>query len=136
MRTLTIEVALPDPRLHPNGGDRWNHRMIARLKKETRHESATMARVAIARSGLELPTTLPWPSARLSLIYEFASVRNFQNRDDDGLIAWAKHSRDGLADACIVANDRHFTIDVPRMRVSRDGGNRLIMLVTPTEEIQ
>jgi len=108
--------------------------MIARLKKETRYEAEIMALNEVRRHGKD--SGLPWPSARLSLIYEFDSVRKFQNRDDDGLIGWAKHSRDGLADAGIVENDRHFTVDVPRMRVSRDGGNRLIMLVTPIEEVQ
>lgn len=86
--SLTIELAMPPRALHPNG--RAHHMAKARAAKAAR--MSAHIRTLDALGGKPLPFTPTTINAR----WYFRSKRI---RDDDGLTAWLKSARDGIASA-------------------------------------
>lgn len=103
----SIQLTIPHPpaSLSPNGRpSRWQK---ARDAKQLRSDAAHLTRQAIWEAGID---DHPWSGARLDIHWRFAGVQP----DDDGVIGRIKAARDGIADACLVANDR----DIVTGRVS------------------
>jgi Holliday junction resolvase RusA-like endonuclease len=98
-----IVLALPHPpaSLSPNGRpNRWQK---ARDTKQTRADAMHVTRNAIWQDGID---NHPWPSCRMDICWLFAGVQP----DSDNIVARLKAVRDGIADALLVADDKHIQI--------------------------
>lgn len=69
------------------------------------------------------PYTCPFERATIRATFYLA-----RKRDDDGLIAWLKPFRDGLADAGIVRNDSAFTM-LPIEQITGKTMNKRVILI-------
>ena len=98
---MLIDLPLPHKLLHPNGSTR-SHMARARHIKKARGD----AKLAGIAARYDANQKQPWKRATLAATFY---VKHHQSMDEDGLIAWLKPYRDGLADAGIVENDRGFT---------------------------
>jgi hypothetical protein len=91
--SVVVVLGLPPREIHPNG--RCAGREKSALIRECR---------AAAKMGAKLAGWAPgWRRATLESTFY---VAHHQEPDDDGLVAWLKPHRDGLADAGLVMNDR------------------------------
>jgi Holliday junction resolvase RusA-like endonuclease len=98
-----VRITLPHPpaSLSPNGRpDRWTK---ARDGKRVRRDAALVTRSAIWEQDI---TSHPWPAARMDIHWRFAGTQP----DSDNVVARCKSLRDGIADACLVANDQSISI--------------------------
>lgn len=117
---IEIEMSLPNRKLHPNGRTR-NHAEMARLVRERR---SLVGKYGLAHEGP------PIERGYITLKYlTFSRVRP----DNDGLIAWAKSTIDGLADANIISNDRNFTVSAEWQRAPSALHSKLTVVVTSDE---
>lgn len=105
---LAIPLPLPPKQLHPNysapatvGGKVAKSKRI----KQARGDAYLAAKKAIVE---QRPRGLPWKSAELEAAFTIG-----RRMDDDGLVAWLKAYRDGLADARIVEDDFCFHVRRP-----------------------
>lgn len=94
--SITITLPMPPAVLSPNARPFWAVRASA--AKAMREAAAHVTRQAIWQDGI---TDHPWPAARIDVWWLFAGVQP----DADNCIARLKSAIDGIADACIVAND-------------------------------
>lgn len=114
--TLSIVLPLPHQRLAPNSGRRYPAGWIARLVRERRADCRLATQAAILRQfdGVEV-AGFPWPQAEIAMHFVLP-----RKRDEDNLVAWAKSTIDGIADAGVVANDRHFRMGVVSQQSGKD----------------
>lgn len=117
METITLTLPLPPEVLHPNGRTK-KHGYRAAMVRKTREESCWVARHRVL-------STCPWDKASVQLVYYMP-----RRRDEDGLIAWAKSSQDGIADAGIIANDSGFTVLPPQQVTGKKAGRKLVVIIT------
>jgi Holliday junction resolvase RusA-like endonuclease len=118
--TIRLELPLPS-HLRPNDGAKWNMHKRARLIKQTRSETALVARLA-------KPADCPWPLAVVEPTFHMP-----RRMDEDNLIAWLKPVLDGLADAGIVANDSQLIVSRPVQMTGREAGRGLWLTITREE---
>jgi len=99
--TIIIDLPYPAKELHPNGGTRHHRGKMQRLKKHHRKmaEIATLGAKG-RRKGF------PWAKAIITAHW-YHPQKRLSLHDDDNLTAWLKSYRDGVADAGVIANDRH-----------------------------
>lgn len=102
---MLVDLPLPHKLLHPNGHTR-SYMAKARLIKKARGDAK------LAGLAARYIDNQKWPFKRARLSATFY-VKHHQDMDEDGLSAWLKPYRDGLADAGIVENDSGFTNAVP-----------------------
>lgn len=119
-----IDLPLPHKVLHPNGRTR-NHRWKAVVVAKARGD----AKLAGIAARYDAHQRHPFKRATFSATFY---VHHHQGMDEDGLVAWIKPYRDGLADAGIVENDRGFT-NGPHVLVKGDKHPRVEIVI---EEIQ
>lgn len=98
---MLIDLPLPHKLLHPNGRTR-KHLYRAALITKARGD----AKLAGIAARYDANQRHPWKRATLAATFY---VKHHNDMDEDGLIAWLKAYRDGLADAGIVENDRGIT---------------------------
>lgn len=89
---MTVTLPLPPRALHPNARPCWQARL--RAAKKCRDEAAFLARRE--NNGRQ------WTRPELRATFYFRAVRK---RDDDGLTAWLKSLRDGVADGVGLPDD-------------------------------
>lgn len=126
--TLTITLPYPPAILHPNKRTRsYMHK--AREVKRARGDAALVALAAMRTAGHAPPAFdgLAWIDAEW-----FHPQKRFSSHDDDNLTTWLKPSRDGLADAGVIADDQSF-----RMRHHRQhqdlNNPRVVLTITPID---
>jgi crossover junction endodeoxyribonuclease RusA len=100
---LRIVLPWPDKRLSPNARIHW--RAKAAIKAKARADAHFLALEAAGYSLGSIRTDLAG-DAPIPLCVTFYPPDK-RHRDDDNMVASAKHARDGIADALKV-NDRRF----------------------------
>lgn len=98
MPSITIELPLPDRRLHPNARAFW----AAKAKQTRLYRESAWVMATLAKPNRHKP----WKRASVILEFTFADKRK---RDVDGLISSIKGAIDGIADAGIIENDNGIT---------------------------
>ena len=103
-----VVLTLPHPpaSLSPNGRAHWRTQAVD--KTRTRTGALLMTRNVIWQEGI---TSHPWPAARMDICWMFAG----RQPDDDNVVARCKSIRDGIADGCLVSDDKHITIGTVTM---------------------
>lgn len=102
MTSLTIYLPLPQPELFPNSKKHW--RIKARAVRTHRWAAMVAARQALGNNS---PPR--WERGSYSAVF---SVRH-DRHDPDGLMSSLKSYIDGLQDAGVITNDRHFFPERP-----------------------
>lgn len=125
MERIEITLPLPPPEMHPNKRHHWRAKMKPKAKQR---DDARIA--ALARLGSRMPPQ--WPLAEVQSTWYLA-----RRNDHDNLIAWAKATWDGLADAGIVGNDRGFVFLPPVQVTGKEarGARKLVVVVTKREKL-
>ena len=100
--SLTIEFPHPPGSLSPNG-DNAHWRTKGRDKARLRRDAFALTRQEIWDQRI---ADHPWPAARLDICWRFAG----RQPDADNVVARLKGAIDGMADACIVADDQVISI--------------------------
>jgi len=108
---ITIEVPIPHRALNPNGRSHW--RAKSSLTSIERQTARLTAMSWLNERMLDPPR---WAAATIQCTFYFATKRR---RDKDNAEASLKATRDGLADAGIVANDAAFTSLPPTLLVDK-----------------
>lgn len=118
------ELVLPWPSrdLHPNA--RVHHMVLARAKKNARHDAYMLALEAGWR-GAE------FPPGRLHLWIDFYPPDR-RRRDDDGLLSSFKAWRDGIAD-CLGIDDARF-VSHPWVKDEVVKGGEVRIRISGTQE--
>lgn len=122
MHTLTLD--LPDKKLHPNGGGKWNVYKIAALKKKAEKYAWAIAYSQIGE--------LKAGRVRIDYLFFLSRSSSAKRADCDNHIAWMKKYQDGISKA-IGINDKYFepgsvTFDADPARP------RVVITITPVEE--
>lgn len=123
MKSITITLPLPSPKLSPNARTHWAEK--AKLTKASR-KAAYFA----ALEALNLRKPPGWLKARLE-VRAFFKTLNFP--DPTNFPLSLKAAIDGIADAGIIANDKGLWPERPVF--AKDTGNPR-MEITITEEIK
>jgi hypothetical protein len=122
MNQLVFTLPLPAEGLHPNKRPR-NHAFHSRLVRDARETARCIA------NG-HTPIAFK-PFERCTMHATFHMPRR---RDDDGLLSWLKHYRDGIADAGLVSNDAHITMLAPSQVTGKKEDRRVVITLTRGEK--
>jgi hypothetical protein len=98
-RTLIFPISVPPISLRSNGS-RGNQFVAREARRKQREEARKVAQVV-----LDGKTPPLWKEATYKIV-----AHTQAQWDDDNVISSLKGARDGLADACIVSNDRNLRI--------------------------
>lgn len=109
-RTITITLPYPHKALSPNARVHWAAK--ARAAKQARRDAMYAATAAMRQAGWKEPAT----AATLRPVF---FCRTAAKRDDDNFTAMLKPSRDGFADANLIANDSGFKSEPPEFRLDK-----------------
>jgi hypothetical protein len=102
-RTLTLTLPLPDPLLNPNRTISMHWAQKGRHAAKQRQDANLVARSSIGYGFVSF-------TKRVCLDIVIRPRKGMKKLDDDNFWAAMKATRDGLADAGIVANDKQFVI--------------------------
>lgn len=131
-RTLTVRLPLPWPLLTPNTRLHWAER--ARYTKQQREAGALYVRQAIvAATWPDLPIVARF-AGRVRLDVTVYPRPRMQVHDDDNFWAALKATRDGLADAGLVADDRQFVVGALTWDKANRSGELVVTLVEVRDE--
>jgi len=114
MTQKTLTLPWPDRVLHPNARPHW--RVLAQARKVARASACVLARAA----GFDREWAKSLPEGRLHLWIDFYPPDK-RRRDDDGLLAAFKASRDGIADALGIDDNRFRSRPFLRDEVRKGG---------------
>jgi crossover junction endodeoxyribonuclease RusA len=117
---IVLTMPHPPASLSPNGRAHWRRK--AADTRDVRLGAMLTTRDAIWMDVVDHP----WPSARMDICWLFAGTEP----DSDNVVARLKAVRDGIADACLVSNDRDIHIGTVTMeRVPRKEQGVVLTLV-------
>jgi Holliday junction resolvase RusA-like endonuclease len=98
---VILTMPHPPTSLSPNGRpNRWEK---AADTKQVRRDAMMVTRSVIWQDGID---SHPWPAAVMDICWLFAGTQP----DSDNIVARLKAVRDGIADALLVADDKHISI--------------------------
>ncbi len=120
-RPVVIELANPPVNLHPNSSAHWR----------TRAQWARFARNEAMLSAYNVRPPVPFARCRARADFRFRVQRR---RDADNLMAWIKHTIDGLTDAAIWVDDAVVTWEPPTITVDHRQKPGLTITVWEVED--
>ena len=107
MPQMTIELPLPDKRLHPNSAASWRAKI--KPKKDARRAAYLVTLATLSTEGFIVSGVLKpgLPAEHVTITPGFQYKVN-RKRDGDGALSWLKHYIDGIADG-MATDDHKFT---------------------------
>ena len=105
MRSLAIELPLPDRTLSPNGYKHW--RQVSAAKKKARAEAQAVCKSAMNAARFAFPLG----RCELRSVWYFGGKGGYRPRDKGNAISSLKAYIDGCVDAGLLPDDSHKWLD-------------------------
>lgn len=121
--TQRVVIVMPHPpsSLSPNARVHW--RVRARDAARVRREAFCLTRQAIWDGGID---SHPWDAAVMDIEWRFSGRQS----DSDNVVTRVKAARDGIADACLVRDDKYVVIGSITMERVRRSEQAVVLTLT------
>lgn len=131
MRTLSVSLSLPSPKLSPNARTHW--RSMAKHKAQARADAKILTLAAMQASKLKFP----FGKCEVRMVWYMGGAQSgYKPRDKQNAIASLKYALDGCIEAGVLPDDSHRWLDfgpVTFLRTKKEHGGRSAVVLVFTE---